>query len=108
MARTGERQPSRSYVLTCACVRTFGMGASSSRDAAPQSREGQGGPVIRWRRPKGGPLMSWTPDLWRGALLLLSVLSFPLLFPLAAGAAPAGKVVIAQGVDPSTLDMMNQ
>jgi ABC-type transport system substrate-binding protein len=28
--------------------------------------------------------------------------------PVAAVAAPAGKVVIAQGVDPSTLDMMNQ
>jgi len=49
------------------------------------------------------------PDQWRGTLvLLLIVLAFPLLFPLAAGAAPAGKVVIAQGVDPSTLDMMNQ
>src|SRR5437667_2261983 len=31
-----------------------------------------------------------------------------LLSPLEAGAAPAGKVVLAQGVDPSTLDMMNQ
>jgi peptide/nickel transport system substrate-binding protein len=31
-----------------------------------------------------------------------------LLVPLTAGAAPAGKVVIAQGVDPSTLDTMNQ
>ncbi len=31
-----------------------------------------------------------------------------LLLPLAAGAAPAGKVVIAQGVDPTTLDTMNQ
>src|SRR6185436_6110759 len=49
------------------------------------------------------------PDQWRGTLvLLLIVLAFPLLFPLAAGAAPAGKGVIAQGVDPSTLDMMNQ
>ena len=49
------------------------------------------------------------PDQWRGALiLLLTVLAFPLLVPPAAVAAPAGKVVIAQGVDPSTLDMMNQ
>ena len=31
-----------------------------------------------------------------------------LLIPLAAGAAPAGKAVIAQGVDPTTLDMANQ
>src|SRR5439155_352963 len=31
-----------------------------------------------------------------------------LLLPLTAGAAPAGKVVIAQGVDPTTLDMANQ
>jgi peptide/nickel transport system substrate-binding protein len=48
--------------------------------------------------------MSQRRDLWRGALVLLSVLAFPLV----AGAAPAGKVVIAQGVDPTTLDMMNQ
>jgi peptide/nickel transport system substrate-binding protein len=42
---------------------------------------------------------------WRVALVAFAVLS------LAAGvaaAAPAGKVVIAQGVDPTTLDMMNQ
>ncbi|MGH7304758.1 MAG: ABC transporter substrate-binding protein [Candidatus Rokuibacteriota bacterium] len=31
-----------------------------------------------------------------------------LLLPMAAGAAPSGKVVIAQGVDPTTLDMANQ
>ena len=31
-----------------------------------------------------------------------------LLLPLTAGAAPAGKIVIAQGVDPTTLDMANQ
>src|SRR5258705_4844251 len=31
-----------------------------------------------------------------------------LLVPMAVGAAPAGKVVIAQGVDPTTLDMANQ
>jgi peptide/nickel transport system substrate-binding protein len=41
---------------------------------------------------------------WRIALFLLSIV----LVPLAAGAAPAGKVVIAQGVDPTTLDMMHQ
>jgi peptide/nickel transport system substrate-binding protein len=41
---------------------------------------------------------------WRIAVVVLSVL----VFPLAAAAAPAGKVVIAQGVDPTTLDMMNQ
>src|SRR2546422_7059172 len=40
---------------------------------------------------------------WRVALVVLS-----LLLPVAAVAAPAGKVVIAQGVDPTTLDMMNQ
>ena len=38
--------------------------------------------------------------------LLLATLM--LAAPLAAGAAPAGKVVIAQGVDPSTLDTQNQ
>ncbi|MGH7368639.1 MAG: ABC transporter substrate-binding protein [Candidatus Rokuibacteriota bacterium] len=42
--------------------------------------------------------------LWRTAVVLLSII----LVPLAAGAAPTGKVVIAQGVDPTTLDMMNQ
>src|SRR5436309_13971275 len=31
-----------------------------------------------------------------------------LLLPMPAGAAPAGKVVIAQGVDPTALDMANQ
>ena len=41
---------------------------------------------------------------WRTAVVLLSIV----LVPLVAGAAPAGKVVIAQGVDPTTLDMMNQ
>ncbi len=41
---------------------------------------------------------------WRVALVVLSAL----LLPGAAVAAPAGKVVIAQGVDPTTLDMMHQ
>jgi peptide/nickel transport system substrate-binding protein len=41
---------------------------------------------------------------WRSVVVAVTVL----LFPIAAGAAPAGKVVIAQGVDPTTLDMMNQ
>src|SRR5207253_6306606 len=42
--------------------------------------------------------------VWRAALILSSLL----LLPSGAMAAPAGKVVIAQGVDPSTLDTMNQ
>jgi peptide/nickel transport system substrate-binding protein len=41
---------------------------------------------------------------WRIVLVILSTI----LVPLAASAAPAGKVVIAQGVDPTTLDMMHQ
>src|ERR1700716_481216 len=41
---------------------------------------------------------------WHSALVGLS----PLLFPGAPVPPPAGKVVIAQGVDPTTLDMMNQ
>jgi peptide/nickel transport system substrate-binding protein len=41
---------------------------------------------------------------WSRWLAVLAVL----LVPVGAWAAPAGKVVIAQGVDPSTLDMMNQ
>src|SRR5437667_8204354 len=41
----------------------------------------------------------------RTALLVLSIL---LTWPLAVAAAPTGKVVIAQGVDPTTLDPMNQ
>jgi peptide/nickel transport system substrate-binding protein len=35
-------------------------------------------------------------------------LTLTLLVPLGAAAAPTGKVIIAQGVDPTTLDMMNQ
>src|SRR5947209_773622 len=38
----------------------------------------------------------------------LVALALTLLVPLGASAAPAGKVVIAQGVDPTTLDAMNQ
>ena len=41
---------------------------------------------------------------WRVALVVLSAL----LLPGAAVAAPAGKVVIAQGGDPTTLDMMHR
>src|SRR5712691_7239609 len=41
---------------------------------------------------------------WRTAVVLVSLV----LVPLSVGAAPAGKVVIAQGVDPTSLDMMNQ
>jgi len=41
---------------------------------------------------------------WRTFVVLLAVV----LSPIAAAAAPAGKVVIAQGVDPTTLDIMNQ
>src|SRR5688572_3156252 len=43
-------------------------------------------------------------NAWRVGLVLVLMLAMP----LAALAAPAGKVVLAQGVDPSTLDMMNQ
>src|SRR5258706_2989386 len=43
-------------------------------------------------------------DHWRIAIVVLSLV----LVPLTAGAAPAGGVVIAQGVDPTTLDMMHQ
>jgi len=41
---------------------------------------------------------------WRSAVAALTLF----LVPVAAAAAPEGKVVIAQGVDPTTLDMMNQ
>ena len=41
---------------------------------------------------------------WQVAMAALVVL----LSPVAAGAAPTGKVVLAQGVDPTTLDMANQ
>jgi len=41
---------------------------------------------------------------WRTVIAILAALSAP----LTAAAAPAGKVVIAQGVDPTTLDMTNQ
>jgi peptide/nickel transport system substrate-binding protein len=36
------------------------------------------------------------------------IVALALALPLPAAAAPAGKVVIAQGVDPTTLDTMNQ
>jgi peptide/nickel transport system substrate-binding protein len=42
---------------------------------------------------------------WRATLVVFAVL---ILAAGAAAAAPAGKVIIAQGVDPTTLDMMNQ
>src|ERR1700694_3160522 len=41
---------------------------------------------------------------WRTAVVVPSLV----LVPFTAGAAPEGRVVIAQGVDPTTLDMMNQ
>jgi len=41
---------------------------------------------------------------WRIAVVLLSIV----LCPVSVAAAPEGKVVIAQGVDPTTLDMTNQ
>ena len=40
--------------------------------------------------------------------VLFAVLAVLLMNPALSGAAPQGKVVIAQGVDPTTLDMMNQ
>src|SRR2546422_9170252 len=42
---------------------------------------------------------------WR---IVVALAALVLALPLIAAAAPAGKVVIAQGVDPTTLDMMNQ
>ena len=41
---------------------------------------------------------------WLVAMVVVSVL----WLPPAAGAAPTGKVIIAQGVDPTSLDMTNQ
>lgn len=41
-------------------------------------------------------------------LQLLASLALVLLLPAVAAAAPAGRVVIAQGVDPTTLDVQNQ
>src|SRR5713226_7046313 len=43
-----------------------------------------------------------------GVYRTLAALALIFLVPLGAAAAPAGKVIIAQGVDPTTLDMMNQ
>jgi len=42
---------------------------------------------------------------WR---ITVTLAALALALPLVAAATPAGKVVIAQGVDPSTLDTMNQ
>ena len=41
---------------------------------------------------------------WRTVVVILCLA----LVPLVADAAPTGKIIIAQGVDPTTLDMMNQ
>ena len=38
----------------------------------------------------------------------LVALALTLCVPLGTAAAPAGKVVVAQGVDPTSLDAMNQ
>jgi len=43
-----------------------------------------------------------------GRCCLWMTVALVLVMPRVAGAAPAGKVVIAQGVDPTTLDAMNQ
>ena len=43
--------------------------------------------------------MTWTRIAFAAALVAA--------LPVAASAAPQGKVVIAQGVDPTTLDPMN-
>ena len=43
-------------------------------------------------------------NAWRAGLVLVLMLATPLV----ASAAPEGRIVLAQGVDPSTLDMMNQ
>src|SRR5437773_12444057 len=51
-----------------------------------------------YRFPRGDLMKAWR---------IVAILSL-LLLPSGAMAAPAGKVVIAQGVDPSTLDTMNQ
>jgi len=42
--------------------------------------------------------------VWR----IMAALVLAVALPAAAFAAPAGQVVIAQGVDPTSLDMMNQ
>src|SRR5207244_10638985 len=52
----------------------------------------------RYSRLGEASMTRWT---WPMLFLLLAM-------PLAATAAPASKVVIAQGVDPTTLDIMNQ
>src|ERR671923_2837069 len=60
-------------------------------------RHHNGNPPPRYEE---GPMIHW-----RSVLAVLTVL---LLLPVAVSAAPAGKVTIAQGVDPTTLDIMNQ
>ena len=46
--------------------------------------------------------------VWTRLCAALAVALVALAAPVSAPAAPEGKVVIAQGVDPSTLDAMNQ
>src|SRR5437773_3599461 len=53
------------------------------------------------RRHKSPEEVFMTRWIWFALCVLLAM-------PVAAPAAPASKVVIAQGVDPTTLDIMNQ
>lgn len=46
--------------------------------------------------------------VWTRLCAALAVALVALAAPVSAPAAPEGKVVIAQGVDPSSLDAMNQ
>ena len=46
--------------------------------------------------------------IWTGLCAALAAALVALVAPAAGWAAPEGKVVIAQGVDPSSLDAMNQ
>ena len=52
--------------------------------------------------------VSRATEAWMRQSVLFAVLAVLAMNPALAGAAPQGKVVIAQGVDPTTLDMMNQ
>src|SRR5206468_8991757 len=75
---------------------------------------GLGGPEIPPPNARGAPAKPWRSSMLRAAprgrttimtaCRVALVFAALLLLPALAGAAPEGKIVIAQGVDPTTLD----
>src|SRR5262249_15081751 len=86
-----------------------GLGLVTTREDALAYLDSPASETLEERHPEKSHLS--LREGWRRlsmiALKILVAVAV-LLLPTAAGAAPAGKIVIAQGVDPTTLDMANQ